>query len=112
MTVARTTQRGVAAGRSAQRACERSNDWRRGAASSPDPDQFELTKAHMCAGPLKRSLDPELVTTTRGAHVRRTYWVYSPDPFCPDAVRNRLGLLTHRKENLSARVRIDGRPRP
>ena len=30
--------RGVAAGRSAQRACERSSDWRRGAASSPDPD--------------------------------------------------------------------------
>ena len=30
------TQRGVAAGRSAQRACERSSDWRRGAAGSPD----------------------------------------------------------------------------
>ena len=29
--------RGVAAGRSAQRACERSSDWRRGAAGSPDP---------------------------------------------------------------------------
>ena len=28
---------GVAAGRSAQRACERSSDWRRGAAGSPDP---------------------------------------------------------------------------
>src|SRR5207253_2351723 len=34
--VART--RGVAAGRSAQRACERSSDWRRGAAGSPDPE--------------------------------------------------------------------------
>ena len=31
-------KRGVAAGRSAQRACERSSDWRRGAAGSPDPD--------------------------------------------------------------------------
>src|SRR5207302_670562 len=30
--------RGVAAGRSAQRACERSSDWRRGAAGSPDPE--------------------------------------------------------------------------
>ena len=30
-------KRGVAAGRSAQRACERSSDWRRGAAGSPDP---------------------------------------------------------------------------
>src|ERR1700704_1649438 len=30
--------RGVAAGRSAQRACSRSCDWRRGAAGSPDPD--------------------------------------------------------------------------
>ena len=33
--------RGVAAGRSAQRACERSSDWRRGAAGSPDPDTSE-----------------------------------------------------------------------
>ena len=32
-------KRGVAAGRSAQRACERSSDWRRGAAGSPDPDK-------------------------------------------------------------------------
>src|SRR5438270_8771721 len=30
-------KRGVAAGRSAQRACERSSDWRRGGAASPDP---------------------------------------------------------------------------
>ena len=30
--------RGVAAERSAQRACERSSDWRRGAAGSPDPE--------------------------------------------------------------------------
>src|SRR5207302_5331934 len=30
--------RGVAAGRSAERACERSSDWRRGAAGSPDPE--------------------------------------------------------------------------
>src|SRR5579859_3642764 len=34
---AKRPSRGVAAERSAQRACERSNDWRRGAASSPDP---------------------------------------------------------------------------
>src|ERR1700682_3282510 len=33
-------KRGVAAGRSAQRACERSSDWRRGAAGSPDPYEF------------------------------------------------------------------------
>src|SRR6267378_5850554 len=34
-------KRGVAAGRSAQRACERSSDWRRGAAGSPSyPDSF------------------------------------------------------------------------
>jgi len=33
-------KRGVAAGRSAQRACERSSDWRRGGAASPDPDEF------------------------------------------------------------------------
>jgi hypothetical protein len=32
--------RGVAAGRSAQRACERSSDWRRGAAGSPDPENL------------------------------------------------------------------------
>jgi hypothetical protein len=32
-------KRGVAAGRSAQRACERSSDWRRGAASSPHPER-------------------------------------------------------------------------
>jgi hypothetical protein len=36
--------RGVAAGRSAQRACERSSDWRRGAASSPDPDKRTTNK--------------------------------------------------------------------
>src|SRR5439155_10385343 len=30
--------RGVAAGRSVERACERSSDWRRGAAGSPDPN--------------------------------------------------------------------------
>ena len=35
---AKRPSRGVAAGRSAQRACERSSDWRRGAAGSPDPD--------------------------------------------------------------------------
>ena len=35
--------RGVAAGRSAQRACERSSDWRRGAAGSPDPELLTLT---------------------------------------------------------------------
>src|SRR5207302_6109539 len=29
-----------AAGRSAQRACERSSDWRRGAAGSPDPGPY------------------------------------------------------------------------
>ena len=34
-------KRGVAAGRSAQRACERSSDWRRGAASSPDPERHD-----------------------------------------------------------------------
>ena len=34
---AKRPSRGVAAGRSAQRACERSSDWRRGAAGSPDP---------------------------------------------------------------------------
>src|SRR3954454_8524107 len=39
--------RGVAAGRSAQRACERSSDWRRGAASSPDPDELRV---HECEG--------------------------------------------------------------
>src|SRR5579871_890401 len=33
--------RGVAAGRSVQRACERSSDWRRGAAGSPDPHASE-----------------------------------------------------------------------
>src|SRR5207245_6844633 len=41
--------RGVAAGRSAERACERSSDWRRGAAGSPDPDSLP------CAG----SPDPD-----------------------------------------------------
>jgi hypothetical protein len=35
--------RGVAAGRSAQRACERSSDWRRGAAGSPDPEHLPRT---------------------------------------------------------------------
>src|SRR5438132_1104357 len=49
--------RGVAAGRSAQRACERSSDWRRGAAGSPDPDSLP------CAG----SPDPP---HRRGQHVR------------------------------------------
>src|SRR5207253_2911145 len=39
--IART--RGVAAGRSAQRACERSSDWRRGAAGSPDPSALYYT---------------------------------------------------------------------
>src|SRR5438105_3796301 len=43
--------RGVAAGRSAQRACERSCDWRRGAAGSPDPDSLP------CVG----SPDPDLL---------------------------------------------------
>ena len=37
-------KRGVAAGRSAQRACERSSDWRRGAAGSPDPDKCKATQ--------------------------------------------------------------------
>jgi hypothetical protein len=36
----RQVKRGVAAGRSAQRACSRSNDWRRGAAGSPDPERL------------------------------------------------------------------------
>src|SRR6516225_7729660 len=36
---AQLVTRGVAAGRSAQRACERSSDWRRGAAGSPDPER-------------------------------------------------------------------------
>ena len=36
-------KRGVAAGRSAQRACERSSDWRRGAAGSPDPYESQAT---------------------------------------------------------------------
>ena len=38
--------RGVAAGRSAQRACERSSDWRRGAAGSPDPDAMCYTSVN------------------------------------------------------------------
>ena len=38
-------KRGVAAGRSAQRACERSSDWRRGAAGSPDPYGFSVDSA-------------------------------------------------------------------
>ena len=37
-------KRGVAAGRSAQRAYERSSDWRRGAAGSPDPDKSDPDK--------------------------------------------------------------------
>src|SRR5258708_7518907 len=41
------TQRGVAAGRSAQRACERSYDWRRGAAGSPEPKKLPRTILHL-----------------------------------------------------------------
>src|SRR5437588_10696519 len=54
--VART--RGVAAGRSAQRACERSSDWRRGAAGSPDPDAF----------PCSPDPDPALFLVTERKH--------------------------------------------
>ncbi len=58
--------RGVAAGRSAQRACERSSDWRRGGAASPDPDK--LTQRTYA----KRSPDPDKLT-------QRTYAKRSPD---------------------------------
>jgi hypothetical protein len=50
--------RGVAAGRSAQRACERSSDWRRGAAGSPDPEHLlgSTDPDHLLG-----STDPELL---------------------------------------------------
>ena len=53
-------KRGVAAGRSAQRACERSSDWRRGAAGSPDPDAvrnhgLSVTSSAACRRLRKRS---------------------------------------------------------
>jgi len=39
--------------RSAERACERSSDWRRGAAGSPDPDEFQLSRPRMRGGPIR-----------------------------------------------------------
>src|SRR5690349_10028294 len=51
--------RGVAAGRSAQRACERSSDWRRGAAGSPDPEKLTHDNYQQCA---QGSPDPEKLT--------------------------------------------------
>jgi hypothetical protein len=57
--------RGVAAGRSAQRACERSSDWRRGAAGSPDPEHLlgSPDPEHLLGSPdpehLLGSPDPE-----------------------------------------------------
>ena len=49
--------------RSAERACERSCDWRRGAAGSPDPDALAADPHEEC------SPDPELVK-------RATPWTY------------------------------------
>ncbi len=70
--------RGVAAGRSAQRACERSSDWRRGAAGSPDPKGRTAT-------PRAGSPDPKGRTATPRAGSpdpeRRTA---TPRAGCPD----------------------------
>src|SRR4051794_22901920 len=60
----RPIMRGVAAGRSAQRACERSSDWRRGAAGSPDPYHVEQTKPRMRGGLTKGSTRPDYVEQT------------------------------------------------
>src|SRR5216684_3781150 len=90
-------KRGVAAGRSAQRACERSSDWRRGAAGSPDPDALpannlagspdpDALPANNLAGSpdpdalpanhLAGSPDPDaLQSPTRLRRATRTYWL-------------------------------------
>jgi hypothetical protein len=56
--------RGVAAGRSAQRACERSSDWRRGAAGSPDPEYLQPHTELLPSSPDPENLqsDTELPT--------------------------------------------------
>src|SRR5262245_46204498 len=56
--------RGVAAERSAQRACERSSDWRRGARSAPPTRRSSRTKSALprpgeAAARKARSPDPE-----------------------------------------------------
>jgi len=54
-------KRGVAAGRSAQRACERSSDWRRGAAGSPDPDFVNSDPDFVNSDPDFVNSDPDFV---------------------------------------------------
>ena len=62
-------KRGVAAGRSAQRACERSSDWRRGAAGSPDPDYVLLRPIYLilCVAELAQDFGGVLAQKGRGA---------------------------------------------
>jgi hypothetical protein len=84
--------RGVAAGRSAQRACERSSDWRRGAAGSPDPkhlpgspDQGFSKLLPPPGKPTRPAPDPE--PTGQRINTRGTSKSSVPRPLpCPDQV--------------------------
>jgi hypothetical protein len=97
MAAART--RGVAAGRSAQRACERSSDWRRGAAGSPDPEHLPGSRDPEPPQPdpefLLGSLDPEFVTSA--PHL--LFALYSSDFYKSTFLLPlSAGAATHRKE--------------
>jgi hypothetical protein len=73
--------RGVAAGRSAQRACERSSDWRRGAAGSPDPEDLPRARSPDPEDlPRARSPDPEDLPRARSPDPEHLPRARSPDP--------------------------------